>query len=142
GGRPGAPEAGGRPGPAIEVVGDVARAAICAPPGSKLLVADYSAIESRVLAWITGEQSKLALWAKFDQTGDPNDDPYVIIGRRLGFHNEMARAYGKIADLAFGYGGGIGAHKNFTPREDRAQEPDNDSYTLLQPRQNPPSRAL
>jgi DNA polymerase bacteriophage-type len=106
----------------IEIVGDVARCAICAPPGNKLLVADYSAIESRVLAWIADEQSKLALWAKFDQTGDPNDDPYTIIGRSLGYPEETARAYGKIADLAFGFGGGLGAYKNFAPGDDNTPD--------------------
>jgi DNA polymerase len=124
-------------GPPIEVVGDVARAAICAPPGSKLLVADYSAIESRVLAWITGEQIKLALWAKFDASGDPKDDPYVIIGRRLGFHTETARAYGKIADLAFGYGGGLGAYKNFAPEDDTANDAQIEIYKRAWREQHP-----
>jgi DNA polymerase len=106
----------------IEVVGDVARAAICAGSGCKLLTADYSAIESRVLAWIAGETSKLAMWARFDETGNPNDDPYVIIGRALGHPEETARAKGKIADLAFGYGGGLGAYKNMAPADDTATE--------------------
>jgi DNA polymerase len=102
-------------GSALEIVGDIARAAICAPPGFKLLKGDYSAIESRTLAWITNETDKLKLWAKFDETGDPNDDPYFILGRLLGFPPETARAFGKIADLAFGYGGGVGAFRNFCP---------------------------
>jgi len=45
----------------IEIIGDIARAAICAPPGYKLLTADYSAIESRVLAWIADEPAKMAM---------------------------------------------------------------------------------
>jgi DNA polymerase len=112
----------------IEIAGDVARATIAAPPGHKLLVADYSAIESRVLAWITDEQSKLALWARFDQTGTSDADPYVIIGRSLGFPEETARAYGKIADLAFGYGGGVNAYKNFMPTADNTPDPVIDGF--------------
>jgi DNA polymerase len=106
----------------IEVCGDVARAAICALPGYHLVKIDYSAIESRTLAWITNETSKLALWAKFDASGDTNDDPYVVIGRLLGHPPETARQYGKIADLAFGYGGGAGAYKNFAPDDDTATD--------------------
>jgi len=111
-----------RIGPPIEIVGDVARCAICAPPGNKLLTADYSAIESRVLAWITSQQSKLDMWAKFDATGDPNDDPYRVIGAQLGFPAETARAYGKIADLAFGYGGGAAAYRRFSPADDNTPD--------------------
>jgi DNA polymerase len=106
----------------IEIIGDVARCAICAPPGYKLLTADYSAIESRVLAWIADEPAKMAMWAKFDETGAAEDDPYVIIGRKLGFPKETARQFGKIADLAFGYGGGIGAYRNFAPEDDNVSE--------------------
>jgi hypothetical protein len=74
------------------------------------------------LAWNTGEQSKLEQWAKFDRTHDINDDPYVVIGRSLGHPEETARDYGKIADLAFGFGGGAGAYKNFAPEDDTATD--------------------
>jgi DNA polymerase len=47
----------------IEIVGDLARCAICAPPGARLLVGDFSGIESRVLAWVAGQQDKVAQWA-------------------------------------------------------------------------------
>ena len=110
-----------RQGP-IEIVGDVARCAICAPPGHRLLVGDFSGIESRVLAWIADEPTKLAQWAKFDRTQDPNDDPYVVIGRSLGHPEATARKFGKIADLAFGYQGGPDAYKNFAPADDTATE--------------------
>jgi DNA polymerase len=130
-------EAVRRLGPPIEIVGDVARAAICAPPGSKFLVADYSAIESRALAFITGESLKLALWARFDQTQDPRDDPYFIIGKLLGFPDEIARQYGKIADLAFGYGGGLGAYKNFAPEGDTASDAQIEAHKQTWRRQHP-----
>jgi DNA polymerase len=106
----------------IEAVGDIARAMICAAPGHRLLIGDYSGIESRVLAWVSGQQSKLEQWRKFDRTGDANDDPYVVIGRALGHPESTARAAGKIADLAFGYQGGVGAWKNIAPEDDDADE--------------------
>jgi DNA polymerase len=106
----------------VEAVGDIARAMITAAPGHRLLVGDFSGIESRVLAWISGQDSKLKAWVRFDQTGDPNDDPYVIIGRALGHSEDTARAYGKICDLAFGYQGGVGAWQNFAPENDASDE--------------------
>jgi DNA polymerase len=106
----------------VEAVGDIARAMIVAAPGRRLLIADFSGIESRVLAYISGQQSKIDAWAQFDRTGDPNHDPYVIIGRALGHPAEKARVPGKIADLAFGFQGGVGAWKNFAPEDDASDE--------------------
>jgi DNA polymerase len=106
----------------IEVVGDITRALICASPGHRLLIADFSGVESRVLAWIAGEHNKLEMWKKFDHTGDPRDDPYFIGGRMIGHPEAAARAAGKIADLAFGFQGGVGAWKNFAPADDTSDE--------------------
>lgn len=106
----------------VEAVGDIARAMICAASGCRLLIGDFSGIESRVLAWISGQQSKLDQWAKFDHTGLPDDDPYVVIGRSFGHSEEKARASGKIGDLAFGYQGGVGAWQNFAPEDDASDE--------------------
>jgi hypothetical protein len=103
----------------IEIVGDIARAMICAPPGRRLLIGDFSGIESRVLACIAGQLDKVKQWATFDRTQDPNDDPYVVIARSLGLRD---RAAGKVADLAFGYQGGLGAWKNFAPENDTATD--------------------
>jgi hypothetical protein len=104
----------------IEVVGDVARGMICAPPGHRLLVADFTGIESVVTAWNAGQQDKAEQWAKFFRTRGPHDDPYYVLGRLLGFPVDTARAKGKIADLAFGYQGGAGAYQNFAPENDTA----------------------
>jgi phage N-6-adenine-methyltransferase len=96
----------------MAIVGDVARATICASP-NRLIAADFSGIESRVTAWLSGQQSKLDQWAKFDNTKDPADEPYFILGHNVcGLPRELARAKGKIVDLAFGYQGGEKAWHN------------------------------
>jgi hypothetical protein len=76
-------------GPPIEVVSEIVRAVVGAAPGNRLLVIDYSAIESRTLAWIANEPSKLAMWEKFDQTQDPHDEPYFVLGKDLGFPRQL-----------------------------------------------------
>jgi DNA polymerase len=106
----------------MSVVGDIARALICAAPGHRLIAADLSGIESRVTAWISGQQDKLDQWAKFDHTKDPNDEPYYILGRRFGIAQEQARTIGKTADLAFGYMGGAGAWEKLAPDDDTSTE--------------------
>jgi DNA polymerase len=92
----------------LEVIGDITRAMICTPPGHRLLVGDFSGIESRVTAWVSGQQSKLEQWATFDRTGDPKDEPYYIFGScsKCCQPEESARAIGKNSDLAFGFQGG------------------------------------
>jgi hypothetical protein len=106
----------------IEAVGDIARAMITAAPGHRLLIADFSGIESRVLAWITGQQSKVQAWAQFDRTGRAEDDPYVRIARRCGLTGEGARDVGKIVDLAFGFGGSVGAWQRLALEDDTTDE--------------------
>jgi DNA polymerase len=112
----------------LEAVGDIARAMICAAPRHRLLIGDFSGIESRVLAWVSGQQSKLEQWAKFDRTGDPKDEPYYLLGRSCGRPEESARSIGKTADLAFGYMGGPGAWDRLAPEDDNSSDADKRRY--------------
>jgi DNA polymerase len=106
----------------LAVVGDCARAMLCAAPGHRLIAGDLSGIESRVTAFLARQQSKLEQWAKFDETQDPEDEPYTLLGRQIGFEGEQARTLGKICDLAFGYQGGLGAWKKLAPADDTSTE--------------------
>jgi DNA polymerase bacteriophage-type len=112
----------------LEIVGDIARAMICAAPGHRFLIGDFSGVESRVLAWVSGQQSKLDHWAKFDRTGDPTNEPYYILGRGCGQPEESARSIGKTADLAFGYMGGPGAWDRLAPEDDSSSDVDKRRY--------------
>ena len=91
---------------------------ICAAPGHMLIGGDFSAIESRVLAWIAGEEWKLATYRQFDASGDPALEPYCVtathvLKRPVTPDDEAGRQTGKTCDLAFGYGGGLGAWRKF-----------------------------
>jgi DNA polymerase len=112
----------------LEVVGDIARTMICAAPGHRLLIGDFSGIESRVTAWVSEQISKLEQWAAFDRSGNPQDEPYYRIGRALGLPEEIAREKGKTADLAFGYMGSVGAWDKLAPEGDTSSEEDKKRY--------------
>ena len=102
----------------LKLVGDVSRAMICAAPNHILVGGDFSAIESRVLAWIAGEGWKLDTYRQFDANGDPALEPYCVtashvLKRSVTPDDEAGRQTGKTCDLAFGYGGGLGAWRKF-----------------------------
>jgi DNA polymerase bacteriophage-type len=106
----------------LAVVGDCSRAMISAAPGHMLIGADFSAIESRVLAWVAGEAWKVDSYRRFDATNDPADEPYCETACRIfrvpsaSYTNDgPERAVGKVCDLAFGYMGGPGAWRKFEP---------------------------
>jgi DNA polymerase len=107
----------------MSVIGDIARALVCAPAGRKLIIADFSGIESRMTAWVSGQQSKLDQWATFDRSGNPEDEPYHITGHKIfGLPKDRAREPGKTGDLAFGYMGGLGAWLKLAPPGDTSTE--------------------
>jgi DNA polymerase bacteriophage-type len=113
----------------LSVVGDCSRSLICAAPGRVLIGADFSSIESRVLAWIAGEDWKLDAYRRFDATRDPRDEPYCatackIFGKPPGTYTKDSpeRSIGKTCDLAFGYMGGLGAWRKFEPEKFSDQE--------------------
>ena len=87
-----------------------------------LIGADFSSIESRVLAWVAGEAWKLDSYRRFDATHDPRDEPYCvtackIFGKQSGTYtkDDPERNVGKTCDLAFGYAGRLGAWRKFEP---------------------------
>jgi DNA polymerase len=103
----------------LEVVGEIIRAVIAAAPGNRLLIADFSGVESRVLAWLADERDKLAQWETYDKTGAAEDDPYFQLGKSFGLPDESARKIGKVMDLAFGFQGGANAaRKRFAEVDD------------------------
>ena len=106
----------------LSVVGDCSRSMICAAPGHVLVGADFSSIESRVLAWIAGEEWKLDAYRRYDATRDPRDEVYCETACRIfrvssGSYTKDSpeRSVGKTCDLAFGYMGGLGAWRKFEP---------------------------
>jgi DNA polymerase len=106
----------------LAVIGDCSRAMICAAPGHTLIGADFSAIESRLLAWVAGEEWKLDSYRRYDATRDPRDEPYCetackIFGVPSGSYTKQSpeRNVGKTCDLAFGYMGGLNAWRKFEP---------------------------
>ena len=95
-------------GSAPNVLSELIRAAFIAAPGSRFLVADFSAIEARVIAWLAGEQWVLDL---FKHGGDIYcETGSRMFGQEVKKHSPL-RQRAKVAVLACGYQGGVGALK-------------------------------
>jgi DNA polymerase len=87
------------------------RTAFVATPGCLLYVADFSAIEARVLSWLAGEQWRMDV---FEHGGDIYCETasrmFGVPVEKHGKNSEL-RQKGKQAELACGYGGAVGALK-------------------------------
>ncbi len=94
-----------------KVLSELIRTAFIPEEGSIFLVADYSAIEARVLAWLADERWRMELFSKggdiyCQSASEMFDVPVEKHGK-----NAHLRQKGKIAELACGYGGSVGALK-------------------------------
>ncbi len=94
-----------------EVLSELIRTAFVPKDNCKFIVADFSAIEARVIAWLAGER-----WRQ--EVFESGGDIYCASASQM-FHvpvekngvNGHLRQKGKIAELALGYGGSVGALK-------------------------------
>ena len=95
------------------VLSELIRTAFVPKKGSRFIVSDFSAIEARVLAWYAKEKWRLDL---FEEGGDiycqSASKMFGIPVEKNGINGEY-RKTGKVAELACGYGGSVGALKAF-----------------------------
>lgn len=94
-----------------DTLSQLIRTAFIPKPGSRFVVADFSAIEARVIAWLAGENWRINL---FKRGGDIYcQSASQMFGVPVEKHGKNAdlRQKGKISELACGYGGSVGALK-------------------------------
>ena len=94
-----------------DTLSQLIRTAFIPRQGMKFIVADFSAIEARVIAWLAGEEWRMKAFAN-------GEDIYCasaskMFGVPVVKHGENGhlRQKGKVAELACGYGGSVGAMK-------------------------------
>lgn len=94
-----------------DTLSQLIRTAFVPKAGMKFIVSDFSAIEARVLSWLAGEQWRLDV---FKNGGDiycaSASQMFRVPAEKHGVNGHL-RQKGKIAELALGYGGSVGALK-------------------------------
>ena len=96
-----------------DVLSQLIRTALVAKPGHTFLVSDYAAIEARVIAYLAGEQWRMDVFAEGgDIYCSSASQMFKVPVVKHGINGHL-RQKGKIAELACGYGGGVGALKAF-----------------------------
>ncbi len=95
-----------------DTLSQLIRTAFVPQDGRKFIVADFSAIEARVIAWIAGERWRIKV---FEGVGDiycaSASQMFHVPVEKHGVNGHL-RQKGKIAELALGYGGSVGALKS------------------------------
>jgi DNA polymerase len=94
-----------------DTLSQLIRTAFVPRAGAKLIVADFSAIEARVIAWLAGEQWRQEVFAKGDDIYCASASQMFRVPVEKNGVNGHLRQKGKIAELALGYGGSVGALK-------------------------------
>lgn len=99
----------------MDLITSAIRGCIVAPKGRKLVIADLSNIEGRMLAWLAGETWKLEAFAAFDK--GVGHDLYKITAASIlhkkpeDITKDERQVSGKVPELACGYQGALGAFK-------------------------------
>ena len=94
-----------------DTLSQLIRTAFVPKDGNKFIVADFSAIEARVLSWLAGEEWRTEVFASGGDIYCASASQMFKVPVEKHGVNGHLRQKGKIAELALGYGGSIGALK-------------------------------
>ncbi|NMB97439.1 MAG: DNA polymerase [Clostridiaceae bacterium] len=93
------------------VLSELIRTAFVPKKGYKFIVADFSAIEARVIAWLAGETWRNEVFATHGKIYEASASQMFRVPIEEITKGSLLRQKGKIAELALGYGGSVGALK-------------------------------
>ena len=91
------------------VLSELIRTAFIPKPGCRFAVADFSAIEARVLAWLSGEQWRLDVFTSHGKIYEASASAMFHVPMEEITKGSPLRQKGKLAELGLGFGGAAGA---------------------------------
>ena len=93
------------------VLSQLVRTAFIPSEGNQFIVSDFSAIEARVISWLAGEQWRLDVFASHGKIYEASASRMFKVPMGEIHKGSPLRQKGKVAELACGYQGGVGALK-------------------------------
>lgn len=94
-----------------DILSQLVRTGIIAPEGKILSVADFSAIEARVISWLADEKWRLEVFHGDGKIYEATGSKMFGVPAKLITKGSELRQKSKISELALGYGGAVGAMK-------------------------------
>lgn len=91
------------------LLSELIRTAFIPKPNHRFMVADFSAIEARVIAWLAGEKWRMDVFATHGKIYEASASQMFKVPIEEITKTSPLRQKGKISELALGYGGGVGA---------------------------------
>jgi len=104
------------------VLSELIRTAFIPKEGHRFIVADFSAIEARVLSWLAGEKWRLEVFQSHGKIYEASASQMFHVPIEEITKGSPLRQKGKISELACGYGGGVGALKSMGALEMGVEE--------------------
>jgi len=101
-----------------DTLSQLIRTAFIPKEGNRFIVADFSAIEARVIAWYAGEKWRLEVFRTHGKIYEASASQMFKVPIESIHKGDPLRQKGKIAELALGYGGGIGALSSMDKKKD------------------------
>lgn len=92
-----------------DTLSQLIRTAFVPADGNTLVVADFSAIEARVISWLAGEQWRMGVFATHGKIYEASAAQMFGVALEEITKDSPLRQRGKVAELALGYQGGVGA---------------------------------
>lgn len=118
-----------------DTLSQLIRTAFIPTEGNTFLVADFSAIEARVIAWLAGEQWKLDVFATHGKIYEASASAMFGVPIELikkGNPEYELRQRGKIAELGLGYGMGANKFKDTAERQYRVVFTEDEAQDIVQ----------
>lgn len=110
----------------LDVISNCLRGCLVAEDGHEFIVADFAAIEARVIAWLAGQESVLEVFRGHGKVYEHT--AAEIFGKNIMDVTGDQRQVGKVAVLALGFQGGVGALQNMCKAYGVSLEP---AYQVL-----------
>ena len=99
------------------VFSELVRTSFIASPGNRFVIADFSAIEARVISWVAGEEWRMEVFRTHGKIYEAAASQMFHVPIESIKKGSKLRQQGKVAELACGYQGGVGALRRMDPKE-------------------------